>query len=656
MASLSISVYETSIPVAIGKLATKLHARKGTDLAIECDGMSDTMSDAIAQGLWKFVGNKVEFASLEARNQCCAVDAFRENQCATNETEPCALFDVAYALWGNEIGHSDFASGRFLALASGEVNILAEAALLIGTGKRRVFNVLHLVEAALPYLPSLTVNDLIAVSTAQYPKTKNDLAGGLLFDAIEKALLRESSVAWSLYRHVRANPSEVVANLYCSSLLALVKTDFRDEAIACALKDVSSENPLVARIAIWVVARVLRTDFDNLDLRDQCVQAIRRTTMHQDAEIRRGAIDALTHAAVSRTELIVDLLELAQSHDQYALANVAEFVFMNFDIVKLHSLFSDLIGELTYLSIENTRGTDSFDSSMRKLFKDEQHGALAQQSLMAWVLHNGNTTLREKGSIEHLDQTIRVISDNPKILEKIITEWLAAEQTQLVVAACGIISFLWVHGFRTPTFSSKVLDRLNPSELKCLARRMLGYVFHEEPLLSLTFSLLNAENASSRTFGLVHALLCEEVGRDFPQGTLSEIQQRIASADEESKKLLQSAYHQISSREKAIEDLPLLPELRPPVQLRRAISLNKARLMRRSMDEADKKSIFRQIATSISIKAGTGFFEVRNGEIGETHRMQRYSHQVSLPRRSVVDPVGYAIRGLHYRIANRDDE
>lgn len=656
MKRMPFSAYETSVPVAVGKLASSLHANRSVDLAIDCRAVASGLSDSMSQGLWQIVGDQIEFSSLKARNQCSAVDAFRELLTRSNEIHPENLFEAAHALWRDEIGHADFASGRLLALASCEVNILQAAANLITSGEQRVFDVLHSVEVALPHLPSISIDDLIAVTTAQHPKTKNDLAGGMLFGAIEKALLPQPSLAWALYRHLKSDLSEATANLYCTSLMVLASTEYRDEAIASALDDANSALPLVASVAIWVVARLMRSDIQNLELRVRCTQAVRDTINHQNIEVKQSAIRALSHAAVAHTELLDDILNLTRTNDQYVLAIVADFLYMNFDAVKDHEVFPELVSALTHLGIETARGVDSFDSVLCKLVKNEQYIVLASKNLTAWVINNGNVGLRDKDFIEHFDQTIRVISGKPELLARIVTEWLAADQMQLVAAARGLISFLWVRGFKYPTFSKAVLDRLDATDLKCLARRMLGHVIWEEPILTLTFSLLNTENAPQRTFGLVHALLCQEVGRDYPKKTLEEINRKSETAQSELKELLQSAHAELSAREKAIEELPLLLEFRPPLQLRRAISLRKSREMRKSMDDADDKSIFRQIATTVSLKAGIGCFAIQDGEIGATHRMQSISHQVSLPRRSFIDPVGYAITGLGYRIAKRSDK
>lgn len=92
------------------------------------------------------------------------------------------------------------------------------------------------------------------------------------------------------------------------------------------------------------------------------------------------------------------------------------------------------------------------------------------------------------------------------------------------------------------------------------------------------------------------------------------------------------------------------------MRLRRAIELNRAREMEEAMEAANEKSIVRLISTVIPMKAGRGWFSVSDNKVGPTQHLQSFSHSISMPKRALTDPVGYAISGLLYRIAKREGE
>lgn len=642
-----------SIPKEIGQLATMLHEQRCDRLSIEYSGPQQLTSDLGQYDCWVVKGNQVEFSSLDARNHCVAVHAYREKIRDSRDISPSLVFDIALNLWRKEIGHHDSACGRFLALASSHLNVLQAAANVISAGSNEVFNVLHVLGAALKYLPTLAVEDLCAVTAAQYPKTEQDLARGLIFSAIEDALAERPAIAWELYGHLRTNVTDATMNLVASAALALAKASELDAVAACVLDDAGSENALVAQMATWVVARLLNSYELPVDVQTRCIATLRNNSHHAMSQVKLSATQGIAHAAVKHHELLNDLLDLAQSLDKNVLAIVANHLFMNVDSVQEYETLPEFLKTLTHLPPEMGKILDDVDWVLSRLLMDDRNDELVLRYLRDWVVNHGSVAIREKDSIERFDQAIMAIVNKPQVLQRLITEWLIADEKELAAACSGLISFLWVRRVREPRFSSDTLDHMDSKDIIHLARRMLGFVFSEEALLSLTFSLLDTKDAPTRTYHLVHSLLVNEVGRDYVQSTLGAMKSRTESASPELKTMLESAHAQLTAYMKAIDDLPILQELRPPFHLRRAISLRRATEMRETMDTANEQSIFLKLAKQVQLKAGVGWFSVDNGNVGETHRLQSMSHEVTLPRRSMSDPVGYAIDGLGYRTAKR---
>ncbi|MHB1188949.1 hypothetical protein [Thiobacillus sp.] len=645
-----------SIPEEVGQLAALLHEQRCDQLSIEYSGPGQLTSDPGKYGCWVVQGSRVEFSSIEARNHCVAFHAYREKLQGLEEMSPLFVFDVAHGLWCKEIGHQDSACGRFLALASDHLNVLQVAANLINTGNKEVFDVLHVVEATLKYLPTIAVEDLCAITVAQHPKTGQDLARGLIFSAIEETLVERPLLAWELYGHLRANITDPTMNLTASALLALAKAGEVDAVAACVLEDVESENMLLAQIAIWIVARLMNGYGLPAEIQNRCIVALRNSAQHPAGQVRQSAIQAIAHASAKHPMLLDDLLDLARSLDKNILAIVADHFFMNADSVQHYEALPEFLDILTHLPPDMGGTLNNVDWVLSRLLTNDNNNELVLRYLRTWVINHGSVAVRDKESIEHFDQAIMALIRKPQVLQRLITEWLSADEKQLAPACSGLISFLWVRGFRELRFSREVLDRLGSSDLIHLVRRMLGFVFSEEALQSLTFSLLDTENAPARTYGLVHSLLTDEVGRDYVTSTLEATKSRAESAPPELKTMLDSAHAQLTIYIKAIEDLPKLQELQPPFQLRRAIALRRSAEMRETLDAANDQSVFLKLVRQVHIKAGMGYFSIENGGIGETSHLQSFSHEVTLPRRYMSDPVGYAIAGLRYRIAKRGDE
>jgi hypothetical protein len=535
--------------------------------------------------------------------------------------------------------------------------VLLWAAKIISDKNRRVFDVLHLLEKALPHLTNVKAEDIVAVIDAQHEATKHDMARGRIFHSIEHRLQSESQIAWEVWHITRTNMSESMQSLYSTALQALMHTDQQSLALEKARQDAEDIDPIFAGAALWTLGRAIQAHkLNDFDL-DACIAVLINKTSGAPSEIQHAAIRAVAHAALKDERLLLELVRLASEPGEYTLEVIADFLFMNQQGLPVSSLhFKPLLQSLSGLLPTQQNAINNFDWVLRQLYATPEHRPLVLDCLPKWLIQHGGSSLHDKALIELFAQTIMQIANDQPGFQAVITRWLVAPEKQLSVAFGGLISYLHTRGMKSPTFSQEVLNTFTSQDFRFLSRRLLGYVIFEDPLLSLTFSLLETINAQDRTFGWVYSLLTDEVGRDYAHATMDALKVRQATADSPERELLAQIYAILLRRSTAMDDLPRLHELRPPMRLRRAIELNRAREMEEAMETANEKSIVRLISTVIPMKAGRGWFSVSDNKVGPTQHLQSISHSISLPKRALTDPAGYAIAGLIYRIAKRDDE
>ncbi|MBE7421690.1 MAG: hypothetical protein HS110_04570 [Zoogloeaceae bacterium] len=644
------------VPDGVGRLALVLHRQRGEDLVVEDASVAQLHSDMQEPPLWLVQGNRLLFSSLAARNQCTALHFYRENIDPSTSVTEARVFDLAHELWHHEIGHADSAAGRFVALLDRKIKALEAAANLISSGEREVFGVLHIVEATLGYLPDITVDELCTLVTVQHPRTEGDLARGMLFNAIENVLVDRPKFAWQLYRHLTSTITKSTLHLATSALLALARGGDLGNVLERVLADAESESAMLAQAALWTIGCLLNAHDLPVDSKVKCIGALRKGLQHETVDVKWVAMHSIELGARRLPELRDDLLDLGRTLDREALAIVVQHLFMNNDAIRQDDRLPDFLEVTTHVPPSLGRCVDDIDWVVSRLWKDSDKTVLLLGFLRTWILRHGGQNIREDETIERFDQTITAICERPQALQRLVTEWLIADEPQLTSACCGLISFLWVRGVRDLSFSRDILDEMDHQAIVHLARRMLGFVYSEEPLLSLTFSLLESRDAPKRTYPIVLTLLTKDVGRNYVEGTLKAITHRMDGAPDPLRSLLESARKELMAYQKALDDLPMLQELRGPIQLRRAIALRKAADMRKTMDAANEKSVFLKLVKQVPIKAGIGCFSVRDGKVGETSHFGSVSHSVTLPRRAIGDPVGYAIEGLLYRLSKRGDE
>ena len=655
MSEQSIQVLGTEVPFFIASLAHRLHKQRTGNLTISTDATAESTFTPPPSALWSVDEEKITFSSLDIRNRIVATLAFEELVSRKPDLTASDVFVAARDLSSYEAGHAEKACGHFLALASNRVNVFHAAAQVVKSKELRPFDVVRALQATFPYLVVISAADLVLLVETLSENADDHMTVGLLFNDIEHLLITHSATAWSLYQQVKEHPSEAIANLYCAALLALGKTEHTDAAIQTALADIESENPILVRVAVWTIGKLVASNTVSQTRYESCKKALIGKCSHERDDIRKTAISALADAVPVLPELSEELLRLSSSNDQYTLTVVANFLAAHFEVAVSNDQFPALLQALTNLDLDTVHGIDRMDQVLSRLVDSPSYEDLLYPCLTAWIVKNGSPKLSGKDVLEKFNQTIYEIAKKPEQLPDLLTRWLLADEPQLGVSGSALVSMLWVSGFKKPTFAKNLIDELDAPSLKYLARRTLGYIVHEEPLLSLTFSLLNTKDAANRTFALVHELLCNQIGRDYVRATLDAMEAN-KEVHLDARAMLKSAHTQLSQYINSIEALPRLQELRPPSHLRRSIQLRRSKEMRKSTEAAEEKSIFRQLSTQIPLKAGVGWFAVKDGTISETQHLQSFSHSVSLPRRSTADPVSYAIDGLFHRIAKRDDQ
>ena len=645
---------EDALARMIGELALNLLTNRSVELC--CDIPAEKVIPSQKETPDCLIdGHTIRFSSIEARNRTIANHVFKENQTAF-ESDSQMWLSTAHNIWRHEIGKDESAAGRLLALVQETNDIFQIAAKAIQSGSIQVFDALHVVEAALPFLKQLEPAGIFELCAEQHEKTKNDLAGGIFFNKLEKVLATMPEICRLMHARLRSDITEGTSNLYPTALLTLAKTS-PEEAVMLAEEDSQSPSATLKRVAIWTLGRLLVSSYVTEDAIPRVSAIIIANTSDTIDEVRRTAIHAATQAITITRKFDNVLRTLGESGDQDTLAAIAYTLMLNSKQMKDKDNFTEWVGLLRKLSPLSKGAIDHYDYLLTQLIADESQQHFVLSCLSEWAITNANNTTRDKTIAELFNSTASELANRRELLSQIITEWFLSDSSQLASYAAGLLSHLSVHGLKNPEFSMLLLDTQKEKDLLFLARRLLGYVISEEHLLSLTMSLLKTKEPQQRAFGIVYSLLTDEIGQDYPDNTIDTLEKAISKEpDREWIAFYSKAIDDIRGRMKALEDLPHLLELRPPPSLQRQFAMAQAKKMNSMMEESQKNSIIRQLATNIPIKAGLGWFSFRDGSYTGASHMQSFSHSVSLPRRYVLDAVGYERSHFILRLAKREVE
>jgi len=638
----------------IGALALELHNSSSEDLTCDLPIVRSQPTPGFNTADYQIEGEKLRFTSLESRNRIVSTHVFKEKRrmLAADSAE---WISVAHDLWRHEIGKKDSAAGRFLALVHETHDIFTIAAAAIGSNSIKVFDALHTVESALSYLKSISPEGIWKLCEAQHELTKDDLMAGMFFSGLGRTLVSFPKACRAIHGRLRSEITDAVANLHPTAVVALAGSS-PQEALELSLEDAESQIELLKSMALWTLGRLIVLSFIDPESLSKVSDVVISNMSNPTERVRRSAILAAANATPKTDAFVEALTECGHSAGELSLGAITQAVWANFDEIKSKSYFPSWLKLLCKLPPGPKSILDHFDHVLSRLLKDSSHQSLVFSCLTEWVTLNGKGGPHDDSIPEYFEMSAVELARLPVYLSELVTEWLLADNKKLASAAAGLLRYLNVHGLEKPELSVEKLDTLQPADLLFLARRLLGFVFTENHLLSLSMSFFKTKDAPRRTFPILRPLFVDEVGYDYPNSAIQVLEAADALEDRpEFKTFYSSTIEALRSHMQALDALPRMTKLRPPPTLQRQFSKARAKQINKAMMAERKKSIIRQIVTEVPLKAGIGWFSFRDGAYTEPSYLKSISHSVELPRRATLDTVGAELRLWSMSHVTRDD-
>ncbi len=642
----------------LAALALQLHTTDSQQLEIAVP--ADTIIElGSAQGV-TLVDGKLTFATLSDRNRIVASAKFE----ALGELalDASALFVEAARLWRHEIGHDDTACARLLAMVHHRSDVLAMAVPEIAATSD-VFRLLSMLGKLLPLLDQLTWTSLIAVSAAQYPRTKGDGAAGAFFGQVQQWLVAHPGSGAELSALLLREPNEPLANLLTAAWLAWGADAPATAATRVVELSMHSQPPLPA-----VTGHVAERMLEDADLPQDAVAPLEALIQEWLAggtpEVRRRGVAAATSVLHLRRSFDTNLRVVAESGDPDTLGYLALTLSRNAKVFLEAGTFFDWLALCVRLPTSHAGAIRFLDSILARLLGPQSsHRDAVLQFLQDWITAQPIRDRVGREFPELFGSCAGRIVEDQALLPQVVTTWFMADARAMPDAAASLISGLSSEGRvhrrnEVPIsvgFDPALLDAATTGDFLFLARRLIGYVINADLLLSLALSLLHVRDAQSRVHPLMASLLGDEIGYDYPVTTVKRLGAVIdTETDAATRALLKSIRDNLQRYLTQLDALPWLKELEVPLTVSRAFRKARAKQMEDGMREARKKSVFTQIVTQIHLKAGLSSFQYLHEDFTEPMTLKSVSYSFEMPRRESLDPVGNAYRLHMQRLAKRE--
>jgi hypothetical protein len=639
-------------------LAWRIWSSGGNPVPIDNELLRSELEQPLRDGVVIEDEKGLRFASESSMVQAAAQYILQTEGPLLTST-PKACFERLDKIFAKEIGKEHAVSGHVLALLhnGGQIDAYMWGRQAIEAGVR-VFDVLHVMEGAVQRIENARAESIFTFFAGHYQKIKNDLAGELLYPKLETWFVRHSDVALDVKGLHEKHPNEPSASVYGCSLHGLILHDFKI-GFPLAAEASRSVEPTIAGPAVNVLGLVDYTDPSRREALKETIQ-ICTTIIKQPAHLLLGiAVRTLTRMVTLDENVIVGLLEqAAETGVPEGLYSLSEFLWRNEKLLRDKDWFWPLVLHLASVKTEHKAILSNVDMMLDDWVADVNQQARAIEFIDTWISKQRSAAFASGGIESFFPSTFHRLSEQPISLCRMLSKWLLEDDSRFPLVASKLVSYLRASGLKILELNSAIIDSLTEKEIRFLVRRILGYVVGDEVQIPLIFSLVRTQNAKTRTFGYVAAVLQNQVGHDYPYQTIEYLKERAAAEneDEEIKALCKEIAADLQGRLDALNALPDLKEFRPSsVKMRRFLKERQLQ-MNTAIEEASKDSIWRQIATHIPLKAGRSTFQAIRGRYTNPTELKEMSHSIALPLSEISDPAGAERERRLFRRAKKDSK
>lgn len=564
--------------------------------------------------------------------------------------DPNAVFSELFEVWRKEISDDDKLSGFALASLHNEGHIdLINLATAAVPSFRSIFDIIHILEGAIPLVKDIKSESLFRFAKCSYDKLKRDLMGGNIYEILMSWLIDHEAVAYEIIKSYINHPEEETATLYRGALIVVSKINL-NESINLVIEYSKSDNYLISAPAIEALGFFQYSSPENDSSFSIAIDLVAARVKAKNSAVLNSASTSLWRLVQQRPseyQYLQHLVEVNKPETYYALS---QFLFFNVDKYAEEIWFENIVYACASVSPDQKGIVDNLDMVLSSLLKKDNTKEVAISFLEKWLMLRSSTELREENLEALFNSTFYEIIKR-QLLSHVFTRWMFHESRELANGAFQLIHSFGISGGKELSYDICLIDEMNATDIVFLVKRTIGYVFEEGLLHSLIWSLINSKAVVDRTLGTVHEIFTTRLGYDYPGFTVNFIEEKLEKENlaAEIKLMCNSVIVSIKRYQEALDSLPQLAELKPSHSKIRLFAKERQKQMHKATEAAQEKSVFAQLVTRIHLKAGRSSFSRRDENYSEKMHLSSHSYSITLPRSEVIDPVGSERERLVFR-------
>lgn len=415
---------------------------------------------------------------------------------------------------------------------------------------------------------------------------------------------------------------------------------------------IDSEDLYVLISTIATLGKINYSVPENAHFLSKTLQALETLQQKNNPEIDPILIHTYTSLlAFSPTITKQKIVEYSYQQNTKIQSSIADTLFRTQDHQYTEDWFSTALLNLATVQIECASILDTLDGILYNLTTKDF--PLFEKFIITWLI-SSNYNDHNKQLADIFDSTLSALVSQPQNLKIFITNLLNHDNHAAHRGAADMASYCQIRHIKHIELDNKILKNLQDKDYLFICRKILGYINYHPYLCSLLFSLLCSCSKNPNVILFVYSSFIDHVVDDHPHKTKDFFKTIIKKSKKQiildfSNKLVKDITLYLSSK----DNLPTLKELRPSPRNSYAINRANNIKIQKYLEEAENKSILRQIATVIHIKDGTGSFCWIDNKYSDLSKMVQHSTSTEIPYSEIIDPIGTAMNRIGFRIAKR---
>ncbi|MDG0799492.1 hypothetical protein [Pectobacterium punjabense] len=551
------------------------------------------------------------------------------------------IIQTAIDIWKIGLRGDCSVAGLFLSLCENKINIWKA----LSTYEDKPYEVTSLTDQFIKHTKNIEISDIFYLFSNFYKKNNSYIC---IFSELETRLANAPQKCHEIINYFHSDIKQDTITLYSIALFSLKKSNY-STTIDILLNDIEKNDPILSPQSLWILGKIIEKDNAKYQ-KDKITSIIEKRISDSTPAIS----DAAIQATINSIEKIPDFRQIIHNLMKIKHKKAIEFLCQRILITKELKTHPDFPLWMTDICLNVEDNGEIYKNIFHIL------ASLVDNEHMHEVLINCTFIMEKNGSIQcnenEFNYLLQSISKKTSLINKLFTLSLISENSARLAKL--ISTHLMVYGNTSPLkYSLDIINDFSDSDFIFLLRRMLGFISEEASLMSLTLSLLEANNAKKRTHAIVKSVIIKEIAIDYPYfviETIKEYKNKIRDRN----KIYDEIISCIEINIECINKLPRRKEFEPSTRHVLSFQKERSKVMEKQQEISNENSPFLKIATPIILKAGVASFyydDYKNNEYSEPSFLHSFSSNYSLPRRYIMDNIGYEIHTAMLRMVKKEN-